>query len=97
MTMLIKPKLNWREFPSPVPLCRLFICGAVRVIVGKEPQGWHLSISCEYRYPTWEEIKGARYEFVPDEVTMAMLLPPQAEYVNIHHNCFHLHEIEGER
>ena len=42
------------------------------------------------------DIKTARYDLVPDSVTMAMLLPPRSEYVNIHNNCFHLHEIEGE-
>jgi hypothetical protein len=52
-----------------------------------------MSIAHPLRYPTWDEIKEARYRFVPDNVTMAMLLPQRAEYVNIHHNCFHLHEI----
>jgi len=55
---------------------------------------WHLSISTKTRYPTWEEIKDARYSLLPDNITMAMLLPPKAEYVNLHPNCFHLHEID---
>jgi hypothetical protein len=54
---------------------------------------WHLSISCRHRYPTWDEIRDARYALVPDGITMAMLLPPKIEYVNLHPNCFHLHEI----
>lgn len=90
---------RWAEFvhTSVPPLCRAYTWGACRVFVGKEPAGWHLSISCESRYPTWEEIKAARYDLVPNEVTMAMILPPKQEYVNIHPNCFHLYEIEGER
>ena len=64
------------------------------VIVGHTPfTGWHLSISHPARYPTWDEIADARYTLVPDNVTMAMILPPKAEYINLHPNCFHLHEI----
>jgi hypothetical protein len=54
---------------------------------------WHLSISRTDRYPVWDEIKDARYALLPDNITMAMLLPPKAEYVNLHKNCFHLHEM----
>jgi hypothetical protein len=69
------------------------------VLVGREPLGpngelrWHLSISHRLRYPTWDEIADARYRFIPDEVTVVMFLPPRREYVNLHPNCFHLHEI----
>jgi hypothetical protein len=56
--------------------------------------GWHLSISHPKRYPMWDEIKAARYDLIPDAVTMGMLLPPKGEYVALHQNCFHLHEID---
>src|SRR5262245_66359753 len=58
---------------------------------------WHLSIAHRRRYPTWDEIADARYELVPDDVTMAMLLPPPGEYVNLHEHCFHLWEIGDPR
>ena len=67
---------------------------------------WHLSIShrsnvianaagapAPGRIPAWEEIKEARYKFCPNRVTMAMLLPPIEEYVNLHPTTMHLHEI----
>lgn len=67
---------------------------------------WHLSIShrsnalmaptggpAPGRYPTWDEIKDARYRFVPDEVNMAMMLPPKKFYINCHPTTFHLWEI----
>ena len=57
---------------------------------------WHLSISHPRRLPKYHEVKQARYELLPDNVTMAMLFPPSSQFVNIHQNCFHLHEIEGE-
>jgi len=57
---------------------------------------WHMSISTATRYPVWDEIRDAWYACKPPEcknVTMAMMLPPQSEYVNLHPNCFHLHEV----
>jgi hypothetical protein len=45
------------------------------------------------RLPTWDEVIDARYLFTPDSVTMAMLLPPKEEYVNIHPTTFHLWQI----
>ena len=69
---------------------------------------WHLSLShrsnsvfspaggpAPGRLPTWEEIKEARYEFCTDSVYMAMILPPKAEYVNLHPTTMHLHEVSG--
>jgi len=76
--------------------------GYLHVLVAHEPKGWHLSISHEGRfgrlgrYPTWDDIADARYKFLPDEVTMAMLLPPRSQYVNLHDTTFHLHEIPTE-
>lgn len=81
--------------------------GHLSVYVGREPMGdrplWHLSISHRTneasprpgRYPTWDEIRDARERFIPDEVTVAMLLPPKAEYVNVHQTTFHLWEISS--
>jgi hypothetical protein len=54
---------------------------------------WHMSISCAHRYPVWDEIRDARYALMPDDITVAMFLPPKSEYVNLHPNCFHLHEV----
>jgi hypothetical protein len=54
----------------------------------------HLSISHPRRYPTWDEIRDARYDLMPDVPCMAMILPPKGDYVNYHPNCFHLWEID---
>jgi hypothetical protein len=76
----------------------IFTWGYVRVLRENHggPHGWHLSISCPHRYPTWDEIFHARYDLLPDNITVAMLLPPSKEYVNLHRNCFHLHQIPDE-
>jgi hypothetical protein len=90
--------LDWgggisRRFSAPVE------DGDLVVIVGREPIGlnrsieWHLSISHSSRYPTWDEIADARERWLPDEITFGMILPPRAEYVNVHPTTFHLHEI----
>lgn len=64
-------------------------------------RGWHLSISHQVfdgdrgkpgRYPTWDEIKDARYRFTPPEIEMCMILPRPSDFVNIHETCFHLHQ-----
>jgi hypothetical protein len=84
--------------PAPAgcePGARAYIMGACLIIVGHSTSGWHLSMSCASRYPTWDELAKARYELIPDEVTMAMLLPPQTEYVNLHPTTLHLWEVRA--
>lgn len=65
------------------------------VLVAREPAGWHLSIAHSERYPTWDEIADARYALLPDEIYAAVILPPKAEYVNLHDNCFHVRQVSG--
>lgn len=67
--------------------------GSCTVMVGSSRHGWHMSIAHHKRYPTWQEIVTARYALIPDEVTMAMILPSRSEYIDIHKFCFQLHEI----
>jgi hypothetical protein len=88
------------EIPSPVNGTRAYCFGGCAVMIAMEPSGpmatllWHMSISHPTRYPTWDEIRDARYTLCPKNITMAMLLPPENEYVNAHPNCFHLYEIK---
>jgi hypothetical protein len=92
------------EISSPIPNSRAYFLDECSVIISQDEykirgifvKRWHLSIAHSNRYPNWEEIKEARYRLLPDEVTMAILLPPKDQYVNVHKNCFHLHEIKQE-
>ena len=77
---------------AELPLVDCFSMGEARIILTLEGCGWHLSISCANRDPTWQEIVTARYRLLPSVPTMMMLLPPLGQYVNIHHHCFHLYE-----
>lgn len=101
------PSLNgWRDhgthqmqYGSQTHVASLYTKGGCKVLVSHEDHGkgrmrWHLSISREDRYPGWNEIKDARYSLMPDDITVAQILPPAAEFVNIHSNCFHLWEID---
>lgn len=76
------------------PDARCFLFGECSILVGRGPQGWHLSIAHPARYPTWDEIAESRYRLIPDDATMAMILPPSSQYLNFHRNCFHLWQIE---
>jgi len=95
---------GYTEVPAPVQIGvdyvfnKAYAKGDLRIWVTRDAYWtgevrWHLSISTNHRYPTWEEIRDARYALLPDNITMGMLLPPKREYVNVHPNCFHLHEI----
>jgi hypothetical protein len=75
------------------PHVRAYRLGACSVIVTREFGYWHISIAHPGRYPSWDEIAEARYRLIPDNFTMALLLPPRAEYVNMHPNCFQLVEV----
>lgn len=79
------------------------------VVTPDGPCGWHLGLSTgrivggnrapAERYPSWDEVVEARYRFIPNDVTMAMLIPPREQYVNEFETCFQLNEIptaEGE-
>jgi hypothetical protein len=89
---------RWVPIESPIIGAKTFRWGYCTVIVEHhgDKYGWHLSISTPFRYPSWEEIKAARYDLLPHDITMAMLLPPPDEYVNVHRNCFHLHQIAND-
>lgn len=64
------------------------------VILNRDNGKWHLSLSRKDRLPDWYEIKHWRYELCPDVPYMAIILPPQDEYVNLHQHCIQLWEID---
>ena len=82
-----------KETSSLIPNCKAYKFNGNNVFVGIEDGKWHLSISNKFRYPTWEEIKFCRYTLMPNEKTIAMILPPTQDFINVDKNCFHLWEI----
>lgn len=91
----LKPKAKWVEIRHDFT-GRWYRWGDLLLCVGDaEREGHHhISISHPYRYPTWDEIYTARYDFCPHDIDMAIILPKKSEYVNIHPNCFHVHELK---
>ncbi|QGJ92720.1 hypothetical protein QDA04_gp50 [Microbacterium phage Megan] len=67
--------------------------GILTALRSKDDGLWHLSVSHTSRLPSWDEIADARYRFLPDRARMAMLLPPRAEWVNVHERTLHLWEL----
>lgn len=63
---------------------------------GVEGGRWHVSVSHPRRVPSWDDMRTARERMTPDRVTMAFILPPRAEYVNVHERCLHLWQIGGD-
>ena len=74
------------------PKCYRF--GAVRIIYTQEKMfdgPWHhVSISCEDRYPTWEEMKEIAAALLPGREVVLYVQIPDEPWLNIHPNCFHL-------
>ncbi len=79
------------------PGTKMYKLGGCRILISPPfaKAGWHMSISTCYRDPTWQEIRDAWYDLVPDAENRnaAMFFPPQEEYVNLQKYCFHVHEV----
>lgn len=71
----------------------IFKMGRCNIIVSIDNGKWHLSISTPSASPSYNEIKEARYMFLPNNITVAQLFPPKEEFVNVHPFCHHLFEI----
>lgn len=75
------------------PDTKAYRWGDLSIFVSRSTHGWHVSVAHPNRYPTWDEMADIRYALVPDSVTMALVLPPTAQYINAHPNVFQMWEI----
>jgi hypothetical protein len=64
-----------------------------RVIVSKDKGLWHLSISCPGKLPSYDQVKKARYKYLPDVKYAAQIFPPPEEFVNLHPFVLHVWEL----
>lgn len=53
----------------------------------------HVSMSYPDRDPSWDEIKAVRAAFFPGDMDAGMMLPREADYINVHSHCFHLWQL----
>lgn len=73
------------EMPSPIGSDLL-----LRVIAS-DGMGWdHVSVHCQMRCPSWEEMHYVKTLFWHDDEAVMQLHPPASEYVNNHPYCLHL-------
>jgi len=75
----------------------LFLLGHLKIISSGEPRsgdrtgGWeHVSVSCEDRTPTWDEMCMVKDAFWSEEEAVVQMHPPRSQYVNLHPYCLHL-------
>ena len=96
-TAVIGPVIWRMAGRSPVPgATRWESSSGCVAFAGVEGGRWHVSVSHPSRVPSWDEMRTAREAMTPDEVTMAILFPPSAAYVNVHERCLHLWQIGGD-
>lgn len=90
----LSSKAKWKKFNHPMG-GDWYHWGEVSALIALELGYWHMSISHPRRYPTWDEIYTAWYDLCPDasEIEGAIILPRKVDYVNIHPNCFHVHQL----
>lgn len=63
----------------------------VRAIASADEDGWeHVSVSCQNRCPTWDEMCEVKDFFWDQEDTVLQLHPAKSVYLNIHEYCLHL-------
>lgn len=54
-------------------------------------QGWeHVSVSCEDRCPTWDEMCAVKNIFWEDHECVVQFHPPKSDYINCHPFVLHL-------
>lgn len=78
------------------------IGGNLRVIASVNKQldnkDWlHVSFSRPDRLPSWDDLKEVKELFIGKDKTALQVLPPEANFVNIHPYCLHLwHCLDGD-
>jgi hypothetical protein len=50
----------------------------------------HVSVSCEDRTPTWEEMHWVKQQFWTDDEVCYQLHPAKTNYINCHPHCLHI-------
>lgn len=56
-----------------------------------EENGWeHVSVSCEDRCPTWDEMCFVKDIFWAEEELVVQYHPPKSLHVNFHPHCLHM-------
>ena len=66
-------------------------------IVASDGAGWdHVSVSTEFRCPTWAEMCHVKNVFWDEDDVVMQLHPAKESYVNVHCYCLHLWRPQNE-
>ncbi len=67
-----------------------FVIGDLHIIIS-DGKGWdHISVSCQDRCPTWDEMCKVKDIFFDVDECIMQLHPPKKDYINYHPFCLHL-------
>jgi hypothetical protein len=65
-------------------------------VIASDGLGWdHVSVSCQGRCPTWEEMAWVKQQFWRDDETVVQFHPSKHLYVDDHPHCLHLWKNQG--
>lgn len=84
------------ELAAGPVVAQVFEAGPIRVLISQDGESgyWHMSIShASGRYPGWDEVADARYDLLPHDIDIGLILPPPKDYVNMHKAVLQLTEI----
>ena len=75
--------------------CGYFERGPLRILSSGTPEKglpqWeHVSVSCDGRCPTWDEMAKVKDMFWGEDETVVQFHPRRDQHVNLHHYCLHL-------
>lgn len=76
-----------KQLSEPVYTGKFMGCN---LVITKDAGLYHLSISRKDRLPSYDELKSARYQFLPEVPYMVQIFPPESDFVNVHEFCLHL-------
>lgn len=69
---------------------RVFRMGECQIIFANEMRQWHISVTCEQRYPTWDELRDIGWALVPGKKLYIEVPTQQEPYLNAHPFCLHM-------
>jgi hypothetical protein len=79
--------IPWRRDHDP----RTLPPNQMLVVIASQGLGWdHVSVSLNYRCPTWEEMEYVRELFFADNETVMQLSVPRSDHLSYHPYCLHL-------
>jgi hypothetical protein len=74
-----------------------FVLGPLRIISNGSGDEWeHVSVSCNDRCPTWDEMSMVKRLFWSKDETVLQFHPRSDKYKNNHPYCLHLWKRRGE-